>query len=194
MADQKIFDGLSPRAEQLLNGTEGLTIDFKRNAKSVSADDLVSFANSTKGGVLLLGIEDAEDKEGRQVGQIVGCEISDGMKLLITNKAFSCIPPVPIEIYIENSSNIPFYRIEISSGSNKPYCTAGGTYKVREDGRNKILQPSELLELFLDAASQQFTERFRRVVGSSENTDTDALKAEVVALRKAVKELTDKLR
>lgn len=190
MGDQKIFEWLSPRAEQLLSGAEGLTVDFKRNIKSLSADDLVSFANSEKGGALLLGIDDTEDKAGRQIGQIVGCEISDGMKLLITNKAFSCFPPVPIEIFIENNGDLPFYRIEIASGQNKPYCTAGGTYKIREDGRNKILHPGELLELFLDSASQQFTERFRRVVSSSASKDMDALRKEVALLRKAVEKLS----
>lgn len=192
MGDQKIFEGLSERAEKLLGGAEGLTVDFKRNAKSLSADDLVSFANSEKGGALLMGIDDAEDKTGRQIGQIVGCEISDGMKLLITNKAFSCFPPVPIEIYIENNGSLPFYRIEIASGQNKPYCTAGGAYKIREDGRNKILHPGELLELFLDSASQQFTERFRRVVSTSANEDIEALRKEVRLLRKAVEKLSGK--
>jgi len=193
MVEKKVFEGISPRAQQLLKGTEGVMVDFKRNAKSVSADDLVSFANSVKGGTLLLGIDDTEDNSGRQMGQIVGCEISDGMKLLITNKAFSCFPPVPIEIFIENNGDLPFYRIEIATGQNKPYCTAGGTYKTREDGRNKILHPNELLELFLDSASQQFTERFRRVVKSNDDANIEALKSEVAELRRAVEALTKKL-
>lgn len=193
MEEKKVFEGISPRAQQLLKGTEGVMVDFKRNAKSVSADDLVSFANSAKGGTLLLGIDDTEDKSGRQMGQIVGCEISDGMKLLITNKAFSCFPPVPIEIFIENNDDLPFYRIEIPSGQNKPYCTAGGTYKTREDGRNKILHPDELLELFLDSASQEFTERFQRVVKPNDDATMEALKSEVADLRRAVEALTKKL-
>jgi len=193
MADQKIFEELSPRTRNLLRGTEGLMVDFKRNPQSVSGDDLVSFANSTKGGTLLLGIDDKEGDNGQQVSHIVGCEISDGMKLLLTNKAFSCFPPVPIEIFIENNATRPFYRVEIASGANKPYCTAGGTYKTREDGRNKVLHPDELLELFVDAASQQFTERFRRVVSSSAASDTQSLKREIATLREAVEALTKKL-
>ncbi len=190
---KKIFDGISKRAAELLAGDEGLNVDFKRTVKSVSADDLVSFANSETGGALLAGIEDTTDAKGRQRGKIVGCEVSDAMKLLVINRAFSCFPPVPIEIYIENNADIPFYRIEIESGESKPYCTASGTYKVREDGRNKILHPSELLNIFLKAESNQFIDRFKQAALEIHVDDRKILKKDVQLLHQKLNAVLKKL-
>ena len=97
-----------------------------------------------------------------QETEIVGCEIGDRAKLSVLGKAESCIPPVELEVFLENSAGRkPFLRIEICSGKNKPYCTAGGTYKIRGDARNEALVPGRLLGMFLDAESVQFVDRFR---------------------------------
>ena len=53
------------------------------------------------------------------------------------------------------------FRIEIPSGKEKPYCTAGGTYKIRGDGRTNTLFPGRLLSLFVEKQSELFFDRFR---------------------------------
>lgn len=158
-----IFKGLSERAQVLLNREEGGDMDFKRSVSSFKSDDIVAFANSRSGGTLMLGIDEVADERGRQMGKIVGCKIDDDSKMTILNRANSCIPPIDLEIYVENDDDIPFYRIEIPSGNNKPYCTSGGTYKIRDDGQNKTLDPTLLLELFIEQESNTFMDRFQLV-------------------------------
>lgn len=147
----------------LLSREEGGDMDFKRSVSSFKADDMVAFANSESGGTLLLGVDEITDERGRQIGKIVGCKIDDEAKMTILNRASNCIPPVQVEIFVENDDAIPFYRVEIPSGKNKPYCTSGGTYKIRDDGQNKTLEPSLLLEMFIQKESSKFVDRFQTV-------------------------------
>ncbi len=163
MSYNQIFEGLSERAQHLLQKEEGSDMDFKRSVSSFKSDDLVAFANSETGGTLMLGIDEATDERGRQYGKIVGCKIDDEAKMTILNRANSCIPPIDVEIYVENDGDIPFYRVEIPSGKNKPYCTSGGTYKIRDDGQNRTLDPTLLLELFLQQENNTFSNRFQSV-------------------------------
>lgn len=169
MTYTNIFKGLSERAKMLLNREEGSDMDFKRSVSSFKSDDIVAFANSKSGGTLLLGVDEVSDERGRQIGKIVGCKIDDESKMAILNKANSCIPPVDIEVFVENDDDIPFYRIEIPSGKNKPYCTSGGTYKIRDDGQNKTLDPTLLLELFLQQESETFVKRFQTATSELDN-------------------------
>ncbi|MEM7102460.1 MAG: ATP-binding protein [Bacteroidota bacterium] len=195
--EKKVFDGISDRANQLLIGDENHHVDFKRSPKGVTSEDMVAFANSEHGGTLLLGVDEEKDEIGRQTGQIVGCEVSDDMKLLLTSRAFSCFPPVDISIYIENNATLPFYRVEIPSGKNKPYCTSGGTYKIRDDGRNKVLRPNELLTLFIHHESADFFKRFKEVSEYTHDPrhseDMEKVKQEIAMLQKKVDEILGRL-
>jgi predicted HTH transcriptional regulator len=83
-------------------------------------------------------------------------------------KALSCNPPVQIEIYTENTSSNPFFRVEIPSGHQKPYCTNSGTYKIREDARNHPLHPEQLHSMFLDREGEEFRDRFSQAAGDLE--------------------------
>ncbi len=169
MSYKKIFGGLSQRAKMLLDREEGGDMDFKRSVSSFKADDIVAFANSKSGGTLMLGVDEVKDERGRQVGKIVGCDIDDDAKMTILNRAGNCIPAVELEIFVENDDDVPFYRVEIPSGKNKPYCTSGGTYKIRDDGQNKILAPALLLELFLQQESNTFIQRFQGATSELDN-------------------------
>ena len=50
------YAGLSERAEELLGSQEGVGLDFKESVGALSAEDLVAFANTEEGGVILLGV------------------------------------------------------------------------------------------------------------------------------------------
>ncbi|QGS68108.1 hypothetical protein CV093_04025 [Oceanobacillus sp. 143] len=121
-------NNLSERVKTFLKKEEGYDVEFKRNLKGLSVDDLVAFANSPTGGTILVGVDESTDKDGKQVGEIVGCNIGDNEKLTILNKANDCHPSVDVEIHVENEGDTPFYRIEIPSGDHKPYSTFKGTY------------------------------------------------------------------
>lgn len=154
------FNSLSPRARSLLRGEEGYDVEFKEALSGLHSTDLVAFANSPTGGTILIGVREYQNDEGHQRGRIIGCAVGDEEKLSIINRAESCIPSIELEVFAENLDHRPFFRIEIPSGRDKPYCTAGGTYKVRGNARANALTPSRLLHLFMESESQAFLERF----------------------------------
>ncbi len=159
--EKDVYMSISRKSRALLNRQEGLDVDFKMTIKAVEATDLVAFANSEKGGTILVGVGEAEDENSMQKGKIIGCLVGDKERLFVLSKAESCVPPVEVNLIIENYARKPFYRIEIPSGKEKPYCTAGGTYKIRGDGRTNTLLPGRLLSLFIEKQSEIFFNRFR---------------------------------
>ena len=160
MKIKQTYRGLTKRTKQLLQNGETEYVDFKKNVKSVKTDDLVAFANSEHGGTLLIGVDEANDNNV-QTGQIVGCDVGDSSKLIIMSKALGATPPISLSLFIENINKSPIFRIEIPSGDQKPYCSEGGTYKIRKDGRNHALKPEELLNIFLVKEASKFHERFK---------------------------------
>ncbi|MCG8610173.1 MAG: ATP-binding protein [Pseudomonadales bacterium] len=185
VARKREYRRLSRRTRVLLLGTENSAVDFKRNANGVKQKSLVAFANSEEGGALLLGVEEFTSEDGVQRGRIVGCDVDDGARLQIQNKALGCIPPVHIEIITENLAHKPILRIEIRTGSQRPYCTSSGEYAIRADGRNRVLQPSEMLQLFMDRESEQFLNRFKYAVSK--------LEAQVEAMDGELKQGVDRM-
>ncbi len=159
---QREYQGISGRARRLLNGQEDRHVDFKQSAAGMDTEDIVAFANAPTGGTILLGVEEAQRPDGRQYGKVIGCAVGDQERLSIISRAENCIPRIEIDVFTENLGDAPFFRIEIPSGPQKPYCTSGGTYKIRGDGANKPLTPRRLLGLFLDSESEEFLGRFRK--------------------------------
>ena len=157
-----IFKGMSSRARILLARREGIDAEFKRQLNGLSAEDLVAFANSRRGGAILVGVDEDSDGNDVQHVEVVGCDVGDHEKQVIHSKAQSCIPPVEIEVFVENLDDKPFFRIEIPSGDEKPYCTASGAYKVRGDGRTDALLPRQLLSIFMESESEKFFVRFHK--------------------------------
>lgn len=160
MKIKQAYKGITKKTQKLLESGENEIVDYKERTKGIKSEDLVAFANSEKGGILLIGVEEIEEN-GRQKGKIIGCDISDKSKLIIMSKALNCTPPISLSIIVENLSNKAFFRIEIPSGSQKPYCTDNGTYKIRKDGRNHSLKPDELLNIYLKKEAEKFKERFK---------------------------------
>jgi uncharacterized protein YfkK (UPF0435 family) len=170
------FKTIRKETRQLLEGAEGYEVDFKRNAGGISTRDLVSFANSPEGGHLLIGVDEYTTESGQQRGKVVGCRTDDNAKLQIVNKAHTCTPQIDLTVYVENTNKNSFFRVDIPSGSEKPYCTQKGTYVTREDGRKRALLPPELLEIFVREQADRFKNRFRSVTGHLESS-IDTLQA-----------------
>ena len=161
---------LSRRTQSLLAAPEGINVDFKREVQAVRSADLVAFANSPLGGTLLIGIDEYTSPDGVQRGRVVGCDVDDRARLLLVNKATECIPNIELQIVTENlSQSRPVLRVEIPSGRIKPYCTHGGEYRIRTDGRNRALLPEELLAIYMDREGEQFISRFRYAVSQLEH-------------------------
>ncbi len=159
MSEQKRLKLLSTTTRAFLASGEGQLVDFKRASDGISAEDLVAFANASDGGTILAGVGE-QNVDGAQVGVVHGCDVSDNAILQLLNKAISCLPPVSIDIIIENLTGNPILRIVVPSSSTKPHCTPKGLYCRRDGARNRALHPSELLKIFLDSEAQVFAERF----------------------------------
>lgn len=145
----------------LINREESYDVEFKESVAGLKSEDLVAFANSQSGGIILIGVKEDKMLDGRQKGQVVGTKITDGLKLGILDKAQSCRPAVNVQIYAEEVDDMFIYKICIPSGTSKPYCTDSGIYKTRGDGRNQALYPTELLELFMEQEKNKFINNFR---------------------------------
>jgi hypothetical protein len=175
MSKKNRFKTISKTAHKLLSHEEGKLLDFKAAPKGVKEHDFVSFANTDTGGTILVGVKESKGSNGEQIGAVYGCDVSDDMILQITNRALSCIPPVAIDVHIENLSETPFLRIEIPPSQTKPHCTPGGVYCRRDGVRNRALHPSELLKIFLESEARSFSEKFEaaaeRVTQDLENLE-----------------------
>ena len=164
MPDKKLkteYKALSARAKAILDSSETYDVEFKESIGGLESTDIVSFANSERGGAILIGIRETKTENGQQRGEIIGCPIGDKEKLKILSKVNSCIPDISVEIFVENLGSKPFFRIEIPSGEDKPYCTSGGTYKIRGDGITQNLNPTQLLNLFVTKESERFLKHYR---------------------------------
>lgn len=163
------YRGISRRARRLLLRPEGVDVDFKREINGIKSRDLVSFANSSIGGTILVGVDEYTSEDGLQRGKVVGCGVDDTARLSLINKATDCYPIVEIELVVENIARKPFFRIEIAPGSRRPYCTQRGEYAIRADARSRALYPEELLAMFMDREGELFVSRFRDAVHQLEH-------------------------
>lgn len=155
----RILQAVSDRARRLLSRADELDVVFKKSTAWLQSDDMVAFANSKHGGAILVGVHETKNIYGWPTAALAGCAIGDPEKRKILNKAYQCVPPVPVSIFVENRAERPFYRIEVPSGPRKPYCTAEGIYKIRIDGRSETLYPRQLLALFLETNGEDILRR-----------------------------------
>jgi hypothetical protein len=164
------YSEISQRSRSILESEENYDFEFKESLSGLDSSDIVAFANSGKGGTILVGIREKKLANGKRVGEIIGCKIGDQERLKILNKARSCIPPIDIEIIYENTSTTPFIRIEIPSCNEKPCCTQGGSYLIRGDGQNRALHPGLLFGIFLEREYEVFAQRFKDASNEIEKT------------------------
>ena len=93
----------------LIKEGEGLTVEFKERYTPKIDRDIVAFANS-KGGLLLLGVGDR--------GKVVGEKLTNKMKAEINAIARNCDPSIHIK-KIRQAGKIVV--VEVAEGDEKPY-------------------------------------------------------------------------
>lgn len=179
----KTLKTLSESTKRLLAAGESASVDFKQTAKSITPDDLVAFANSETGGVLLVGVKEKSEENGRQFGQVIGHPIGDSEVSLILGKALSCHPPVRVDIQFENTNRKPIIRIDIPSSEVRPHCSEKGTYTIRNGNRNIGLRPQQLLAIFMDAEAATFSKRFSEAANE--------IKIQMASVASVVEDLED---
>jgi ATP-dependent DNA helicase RecG len=175
----------------LLAKEEGFDVELKRSTSGLENEDLVAFANSSHGGTILIGVEEKKDEKGRQIPIVVGCPVGDQEKQKIIGKAQGCTPTLTLTVSEEQIDGKTIYRVSIPSGPDKPYCTSGGTYKIRGDGRNLPLQPQDLLNIFLDSHGRQFLQRFQDATSDLRQTMERTTQTMSMAVENAVEKISN---
>lgn len=92
----------------LIKEGEGLAVEFKEKYSSRIDQDMVAFAN-TKGGVILVGVSDE--------GKVVGAKLKNRLKAEISDLARKCDPQIPIKKISQVDKVI---AIEVLQGEERP--------------------------------------------------------------------------
>ncbi len=124
----------SEELKLLVKQGEGLAAEFKEHFTSKIDEDLVAFAN-TRGGSILLGVDNA--------GTITGEKLTNDMKARISSIARNCKPA--IDVFASQLENAVV--IEVPEGAEKPYSCASGYFR-RLDGATQKLNHDELRLMF----------------------------------------------
>lgn len=119
----------------ILKEGEGLGVEFKEQFTAKIDRDIVAFAN-TNGGKIILGVNDQ--------GQIIGEKLTNDLKAKINDLARNCEPEIDIK-KIEQVSNTVVITIEESS--QKPHSCSVGFYR-RLDAATRKMNQRELKLLF----------------------------------------------
>jgi len=138
---------LSERVKSLLQGPEGLEVEFKSQIKGLHPEDITAFANA-RGGTILIGVEEKKRDTGEAYGVPIGVRgMADTMHSLQSIVA-ACNPKVEIRITEEATEDGKAILIlDIEEGKAKPYWTSAGLYVIRRTGRNDAIDPLMLKDL-----------------------------------------------
>ena len=134
----------------LIKEGEGLTVEFKEHFTARIDEDMVAFAN-TKGGIILLGVRDDRT--------IAGENLTNDLKARINSIARNCAPHIQTKIKHFQS----IVAIEVQQGEEKPYSCASGYFR-RLDGTTQKMSNHELRTMFQEHEKISFEEKTNRSV------------------------------
>lgn len=129
----------------LIREGEGLTTEFKQKYSSRVDEDIVAFAN-TKGGRLLLGVRD----DGSIAGECLTGELKGRINALVRN----CKPSIHIEVAQAGDIVI----VEVPEGTEKPYSCGSGYFR-RFNGTTQKMNHDEIKVMFRDHDTVSFEEK-----------------------------------
>src|SRR3990172_939309 len=134
----------------LIKEGEGLTVEFKEHFTPRIDEDIVAFAN-TKGGVILLGVRDDRTVSGEK--------LTNDLKARINSITRNCNPPVQVRIKQLHT----IIAIEVPQGEEKPYSCSSGYFR-RLDGTTQKMSNHELRTMFQEHEKISFEEKTNRSV------------------------------
>src|SRR3989304_5254635 len=127
----------------LIKEGEGLTVECKERYTPKIDRDIVAFANS-KGGLLLLGVDDR--------GKVVGEKLTNKMKAEINTIARNCDP----SIHLKNIRQVgKIVVIEVAEGDEKPYSSSSGYFR-RLDAVTQKMTQREVRAIFRETEDISF--------------------------------------
>lgn len=139
------MDDKNVNVKLLVMEGESLTVEFKGKYTSKIDEDIVAFAN-TKGGAILLGVGD--DKT------VVGERLTNELKGRINSLARNCKPDIPVNIMQVGDAVV----IEVPEGTEKPYY-CGSSYFRRLNGNTQKMNHEEIKAMFSENDTVPFEEK-----------------------------------
>jgi ATP-dependent DNA helicase RecG len=136
------------RIHLLIREGEGLFIEFKEHFTPRIAEDIVAFAN-TCGGTVILGVRDDRF--------VVGEKYTNALKAQILSLARNCSPSV--EINVRQAGDV--VAVTVAEGSEKPYACSSGYFR-RLDAVTQKMTNQELRILFRENDSVRFEQKVCR--------------------------------
>ena len=122
----------------ILEKGEDHKIEFKEQVDKSLDKEIVAFANSS-GGQILIGITDE--------GKIKGVNITNRLKSQIEDIAKNCDPKIPISIQMIKKQKV--LVVEIKESKNKPHRCSSGFY-IRSGASSQKLKRDEILDFAED--------------------------------------------
>ncbi|MEK7384374.1 MAG: ATP-binding protein, partial [Elusimicrobiota bacterium] len=124
---------------------EGLAVEFKERYSSRIDQDIVAFAN-TRGGVILLGVSDE--------GKVVGETLTNDLKAKINDLARNCKPGISVQA----SQSGKVVVVEVPEGTVKPRSCSDGYFR-RLNGTTQKMSHDEIQIMFRENDPVPFEER-----------------------------------
>ena len=138
------------KINMIIQEGEGLAVEFKEHFSPRIVEDMVAFAN-TKGGIIILGVRDNKT--------VIGEELTNDLKARINSLGRNCTSP--IQAKIRQVKNLVV--IDVPQGDEKPYgCGAG--YFRRLDGTTQKMSNHELRIMFREHEVISFEEKINKEV------------------------------
>jgi ATP-dependent DNA helicase RecG len=135
----------SSKVDLLIKEGEGFTVEFKERFTSRISEDMVAFANS-RGGTILLGVRDDH--------VVVGEKLSNALKAQIISLGRNCTPSISVSAKQAGA----VIAVSVPEGTEKPYsCSAG--YFRRLDAVTQKMSNHELRLMFHTFGGVPFEER-----------------------------------
>ncbi len=132
--------------ELLIREGEGLIVEFKEKYTSKIDEDMVAFAN-TRGGTILLGVRDDD-------GAVVGEKLTNDLKAKINSLARNCKPSISVNVAQVGE----VAAVQVSEGDEKAYSCASGYYR-RLNGTTQKMSPEEVRLMFRENDPLPFEDR-----------------------------------
>jgi len=133
------------KVKLLLKEGECLTVEFKEKYTSKIDEDIVAFAN-TKGGIILLGVRDD--------GTIAGEQLTNDMKGRINSLARNCKPDIPVNAMQVDDVVV----VEVPEGNEKPYYCSSGYFR-RLNGNTQKMNHDEIRIMFSENEVMPYEEK-----------------------------------
>ncbi len=139
---------LTERIKALLQGAEGLEVEFKREPKSLRPEDITAFANHS-GGTILVGVEERKHPTGERYGAVFGVKgVADALQA-VQGIVASCNPKINVRIEDQEEHGKSILVLDVPEGPAKPYWTGAGLYVTRRAGRKDAIDPLMMRDLLM---------------------------------------------